>query len=207
MFLEKIPPQLKPFLNRQILVQYGLVILVTVIVFTVLNAGFFIKNIRYAATGPLPETPAPTEQISLPNQLHIPSLNINAPIIFGIEKNEATFQKALANGVVHYPGTALPGQIGNAYIFGHSSDYAWSVGDYKTIFALLPRIEIGARIEVTDFVGRSLIFTVTETKVIKKDDLSVLSQNTSGKKILTLQTSYPVGTALQRFIVIAELAE
>jgi HemK-like putative methylase len=70
--------------------------------------------------------------------LSIPSLSIEAPIQFIDKADEKTFQAALKNGVVHYPGTALAGEFGNMYIFGHSSDYIWSKGHYKTIFAVLP---------------------------------------------------------------------
>jgi LPXTG-site transpeptidase (sortase) family protein len=143
--------------------------------------------------------PSVAEKDISPDTLEISSLMISVPIIFGAE--EPDFQKALEQGVVHYPGTALPGEYGNAYIFGHSSDNAWSKGEYKTIFIDLPDIEIGAEIILNNFV-----YIVQETKLVESYDLSVLNQDYS-RKILTLQTSYPVGTSDKRFIVIAALEE
>jgi LPXTG-site transpeptidase (sortase) family protein len=140
-----------------------------------------------------------------PNTLLIEALNIDAPLIYVTEKKEAVFQEALQHGVVHYPGTAAIGQVGNAYFFGHSSDLPWAKGEYKTIFAALPDITKGTNILVTDETGAQYNYTVTETKVIRPTDFSVLNQETNGKKILTLQTSYPLGTALRRFIVVAEI--
>jgi sortase A len=143
--------------------------------------------------------PEMIRQSVVPDSLVIPSLGINVPIIFGTE--QADFPKALEQGVVHYPGTVRAGEYGNMYIFGHSSDNFLSQGKYKTIFARLPDIEIGAEIIIGDFV-----YMVRETKVVEPDDLSVLDQDYT-KKILTLQTSYPVGSADKRFILIAELLE
>jgi LPXTG-site transpeptidase (sortase) family protein len=139
------------------------------------------------------------------NQLTIPTLGIQAPLVYMEGTTEEAFQEALQSGVVHYPGTAEPGQSGNAYYFGHSSDYPWGKGEYKTVFALLPSIKVGDKIAVTNKEGGIFEYVVQETKVVSPDDLSVLSQETDGKKLLSLQTSYPVGTALKRFIVIAEL--
>jgi LPXTG-site transpeptidase (sortase) family protein len=140
-----------------------------------------------------------------PNTILISTLNIDAPLIYVTEKNETVFQDALQHGIVHYPGSANIGEIGNAYFFGHSSDLPWTKGNYKTVFAALPDITKGTNILVTDTKGTQYNYTVTETKVVKPTDFSVLDQNTNGKKILTLQTSYPLGTALRRFIVVAEI--
>lgn len=140
-----------------------------------------------------------------PNTLLISALNIDAPLIYVSEKNETVFQDALQYGVVHYPETANIGEVGNAYFFGHSSDLPWTKGNYKTVFAALPDIKKGTNILVTDAKGAQYNYTVTETKVVRPTDFSVLNQDTNGRKILTLQTSYPLGTALRRFIVVAEI--
>lgn len=136
--------------------------------------------------------------------LEIPKISVSAPIIFSKSAEENDIQESLSRGVVHYPGTAQPGEIGNVYIVGHSSDYVSAPGEYKTIFARLP--ELGSGDEITITGTKRLIYTVTDTKVVEADDLSVVSQATSGRKLLTLQTSYPVGTAEKRLVVIAELA-
>jgi len=147
----------------------------------------------------------PVAEAGVPDTLKIGSLGIQTPIIYGIAKTEAAYQEALRNGVVHFPDTALPGELGNVYIFGHSSDYVWSPGDYKTIFARLPQIETGAEIEITNAAGKLFVYTVIETKIVGPRDLSVLDQFENKRHLLTLQTSYPLGTALQRYIVVAEL--
>src|SRR5581483_11348610 len=55
--------------------------------------------------------------------LEIPALNIAAPIVYSKETKEDKIQVELQRGVVHLAETSLPGQVGNAYIVGHSSNY------------------------------------------------------------------------------------
>lgn len=182
-------------------------------IFALLNNEYFFKQLRYY-TGQVFVTEQQRENIrrerpvaEQPNQIQIPSLDIVAPIQYVTESNEPAFQAALVNGVVHYPGTAEFGAEGNSYIFGHSSDFAFSKGSYKTVFALLPKIEMGAEISVTNKDGDKYIYKVYDKFVVESTDVKQLDQNTKGKRILTLQTSYPIGTALKRYIVKAELVE
>ncbi len=140
-----------------------------------------------------------------PDTLAIPSLGLEAPLVYVTETDEVTFQRGLEQGVVHYPSTALPGEIGNAYYFGHSSDYAFKKGNYKTVFAILPKIEEGAEIYITNYLGQQFIYKAREKKIVEPKDVSVLSQGDGKEKLLTLQTSWPLGTALRRYVVIAEI--
>ncbi len=158
-----------------------------------------------AGLGPI-EMVSASASSTLPVRLAIPKLGIDAPVVEPAARSEKAYQQALENGVVHFPGTAMPGQAGNAYFFGHSSDYLWAPGSYKDVFAKLMSVRIGDEIEVTNASGTPFRYVVTGTKVVSPKDLSVLSQGDGVKKMLTLQTSYPLGTALKRFIVTADLA-
>lgn len=182
----------------------------------VLNYGYVAAHVNYLLRPDVIASPRATgiflpgehaEPLGEPNLLRVDRLGIRAPIRYVDTASEPAFQEALRTGVVHYPGTAAPGAFGNAYIFGHSSDYVWSKGDYKTIFALLTNIKIGDTIVATDGEGHLFTYEVTRTSIVAPNDLSVLDQHGNTKKLLTLQTSYPVGTALKRFIVVAEMAE
>lgn len=172
------------------------------------NIGFFVAYVRFWTSPPPPisvvQEGSPTSTPAEPNQLAIKRLGIFAPVLYVDRKNETDFQAALKNGVVHYPGTAMPGELGNVYIFGHSSDYFWSKSPYKTIFALLPEIHVGDEIQLSNASGTVFTYLVTGTKIVFPDDLTVLDQQGRTKKLLTLQTSYPLGTALRRYLVFAE---
>jgi len=147
----------------------------------------------------------PTLERDEPDHISIPDRGIETPVVYVDTVDEKIFQEGLANGVVHYPNTPLPGEFGNPYIFGHSSDYAWKKGDYKKIFKPLVDIPLGTTIRITDHDGQLFVYKVIETKIVGPKDVSVLDQYSYERKMLTLQTSWPVGTALKRYIAIAEL--
>jgi LPXTG-site transpeptidase (sortase) family protein len=181
------------------------------VIFVLLNFSYFSQQVVYFfdqtfvtdAQREFRRSENPVAQ--KPNELYIPSLEIRAPIIYIDETGEPAFQAALKKGVVHYPGTAAIGEVGNSYLFGHSSDFAFKGGEYKTVFALLPNIELGSVIEVTDEKGKVFLYKVYDKFVAEKTDVHLLGQETNGAKVLTIQTSYPIGTALKRYIVKAEL--
>lgn len=157
------------------------------------------------ATNQKPE-PVPLETAQA-DFLWIPDRSIETPIQYVDEATEKVFQEALTKGVVHYPGTALPGEYGNPYIFGHSSDYAWKAGNYKQVLKPLVDIPVGTEVRITNPDGELFIYHVIETKIVGPKDVSVMDQFNYERKLLTLQTSWPVGTALKRYIAVCELDE
>lgn len=178
------------------------------LIFTVANFPYWRTQVAYTLQPDLKVESAVTASPQMiPNLLIIEKLRIQTPIVYVDKIDEQVFQEGLKDGVVHYPGTAAIGESGNPYIFGHSSDYVWSKGRYKTIFARLPRIKVGDEIIVSNQEGKKFTYRVIETKVVHPKDLSVLDQQGFKKKLLTVQTSYPVGTALRRFVAIAELVQ
>lgn len=192
-----------------------LVIAVMVIVFVAINWQYFKAQINFYFNRPQVENYSPPDNTSKQepekveaNRLWIPSLGVEAPLVYDEEgiTGESDFQKALQDGVVHYPNTAMPGKNGNAYYLGHSSDFFTAPGKYKTVFALLPQIELGATIEISDDEGILYHYKVDSKRPVESKELDVLKQDES-KKQLTLQTSYPIGTALRRYIVVAYLIE
>ncbi len=183
-----------------------------IFLFVIINWGYISKNIGFWWRTDVGHevTPEPTGEpleYRNPNTVYIPSIQLEAPLVYTAATDEAGYQAALANGVVHFPETAMPGEFGNAYYFGHSSDFPTKPGHYKTVFALLPRVNVGEQIVVTDETGRAYTYEVIERHVIKPTDTQWLSQGDKTEKILTLQTSYPVGTAISRFIVRAKLVK
>lgn len=145
------------------------------------------------------------DQTDLANQsmrLIIARINVDAPIILNVDGgNKKTYFSALENGVAHFKGTVLPGQKGNAFIFGHSAYYAWDPGKYKTIFAELNNLETGDYISIKQGES-SLEYVVTEKKIVEPNNVSVLSPTPYEQ--LTLMTCWPPKTIEQRLIIIAK---
>lgn len=146
-------------------------------------------------------TAAPIDK-NAPPTITINEIGVTAPVIYDQKTvNQAAFLKALHDGVVHYPDTALPGQTGNVVIFGHSSGQWWAPGNYKFVFTLLDRLKPQDLIFI-DYQGQRYIYRVYDSFVVKPTDLSVLNQGS--KNILTLITCTPVGTSTSRLIIRAQ---
>ncbi len=143
--------------------------------------------------------------------LLIPKLNLRAPIVTlptdslireDWKALETDIQHGLEAGVVHYPGTAEPGQAGNFFVTGHSSYFPWAAGDYKSIFARLGELNVGDEFWVYHG-GDKYRYVIDSKKEIQPSDVTVLDQPV-GKRIATLMTCTPVGTTLRRLIISAQ---
>lgn len=146
-------------------------------------------------------TTASAGQIDLTqSKLYIPKINVAVPIIWDVPQ-EKILDK-LKEGVAQYQGTAYPGQIGNVFITGHSSNYWWIKGNYNQVFALLDKLVVGDEIYLT---YQSIIYKyrVSSSLVVNPDDIQVMESQ--GKSTLSLMTCVPVGTTLQRLVVRADL--
>jgi len=144
---------------------------------------------------------------SVSGQLDIPSLKISVPVIW--TKDPKNFDADLTSGVVHYPGTAFPGQIGTAYISGHSSNYAWIKSKYNNVFATLGNLKKFDSFTVTvkDNNNKTVIFhyVVSDSGIFKADDQQQFADR--GKSVVALSTCWPVGTSDKRLVVYGELTQ
>lgn len=202
-----VKPNLKKVYLKFIALFLGIFILTFLIInFSALSkkAGFFVSNNIFGKTrSQIITTPAPQPTTNFDPQssanLLVPKINVEAPIIWNIPEEQT--EDKLLEGVVHLEDTALPGNAGNIFITGHSSYYSWSKSPYKNIFSLLPAIETGDKIYI-QYQNKSFTYEVTSTKVVSPDNLSVLEQTPEHN--LTLMTCVPVGTNLNRLIVLAK---
>jgi sortase A len=135
--------------------------------------------------------------------LSVPKLNLNVPIIW--TQDLKTLDNDLTQGVVHLPGTAMPGENGVIYISGHSSDYIWKKHPYVQVFAKLNLLKPGDDIFVTvqDQDGKVLNFRyqVESTTIYKPDDQEQFI--TDHGSVLNLSTCWPLGTQQNRMVVSA----
>jgi sortase A len=130
--------------------------------------------------------------LKAPNELllgliEIPRLDTSAIVEEGV--STGTLWKAVG----HIPGTAFPGQAGNAVLAGHRDTYFSGLGDLK----------VG---DLVSFKSPSATYRyrVESTRIVEPDDASVFSA--SREPTLTLVTCYPfhyIGTTPQRYIVTA----
>ena len=133
-------------------------------------------------------------------RITIPSVGVDVPYITDEPSyDEAKVQLALRDGVVHFGTTAMPGQIGNMVVIGHSSEALWAPGHYKYAFTLLGKVPDNALVYV-DYKGERFIYRITDQKVVEPSDVSVLEQSTDTPDI-TLITCTPIGVSSHRLVL------
>lgn len=148
--------------------------------------------------------PIAGEDIGPDNTLFISKIGVQAPIVMAASRNQPEIDKLLLEGVVHYFGTAMPGERGNVFITGHSSYYWWSDGKFNTVFSILDKLVAGDIISV-NYGGKKYTYKVFDMKVVLPSEVGVLEQGNDS--ILTLMTCTPVGTNYRRLIVKAYQVE
>jgi sortase A len=136
----------------------------------------------------------------------IPKIRANASLVLDVDPYDAkVYQQALTKGVAHARGSVYPGQIGNVFLFSHSSQDLLTANRYNSIFYLLSKLVEGDEIDLF-YQGVPYVYAVTGHMIVKPDAISYLTKK-SNQKELTLMTCWPPGTTLQRYIVKAVLKE
>lgn len=135
----------------------------------------------------------------------IEKINANAKVIPDVDpSNEKEYLAALSKGVAHAKGTNYPGEVGNIYLFSHSTDAPWNVARYNAIFYLLRELDNGDRI-IMFYKGKRFDYFVYDKTIVPPSNTSFLT-NKYDKSVLTLQTCDPPGTSLNRLIIRAKLS-
>ncbi len=167
----------------------------------------FITPSRSVSSTPIIIDPK-NSTVSKDPKIIIPKINVEIPVVYNTpygnnhDQNEAEIQKNLENGVVHYPATPKPGELGNAAIVGHSSNNIFNQGKYKFAFVLLKRLDEGDTFYI-DRGGVRYAYKVYSKKIVDPSDVSVLGSN-SKTATVTLITCDPPGTSLRRLIIVGE---
>ena len=136
-----------------------------------------------ATVGPIPDG----------YRVMVPRLGIDLPIAEGDVERDVVVQKTPENFAFHFPGTAIPGTVGNSYLYAHAR---------QGMFLSLWNARVGDQVSITTPAGTALKFVVTEVHPrVPPADTSWLQP--TGDERLTLQTSTGPNSGDPRFVVIA----
>lgn len=129
--------------------------------------------------------------------LSIPKLGItNAEV--------STTDNLVDEHLVHFPGSALPPNKGNAAIFGHSTLPQWfDPTDYKAIFATVHTLQTGDTINLT-VNNQVYTYKVVDLSIVEPEQTSYFPQDTDASYI-TIVTCTPPGTIWKRLLIKAKL--
>jgi hypothetical protein len=99
-------------------------------------------------------------------------------------------QKLLKAGVVHLPISPAPGQVGNSFIVGHTSNFPQVRSNYNTIFKPFEsKSRVGDEFTIWDHKCRQLTFRVFEAFAIGEYDTATAYENIGNRRVVTLQGS------------------
>ncbi len=116
---------------------------------------------------------------------------------------EGTSADDLEAGVGHYPGTALPGEVGNAAFAGHRNTYGRP-------FHGIAELEPGDPVVVETAEGW-FVYRATTAEVVRPRDVDVVAPVPGDpaavptERLLTLTACHPVGSARERYVQHAAL--
>ena len=147
-------------------------------------------------------------------------INNNVPSQFYISIPKLGIDKALVktnskdlspdNFIGHYNGSSLPGQVGTAYLYGHSVlPFFYNPKNYKTIFSKLNLLSKDDSVFITynnikyEYkVVSSKQLSISEVKPLENKRPAYLNESS-----LVLMTCWPAGTKLKRYEVLTVLAD
>ncbi len=145
-----------------------------------------------------PVVPQPEPSPSDPNAdvavvrigtIRIPAIKLVHPIYEGV------WAKVINQGPGHWPGAAMPGELGNAVFAGHRVSHTHP-------FLNLDRLRVGDAI-IFEMKNGTFTYRVRATFVVLPTDIWVVDQRTNSEA--TLIACHPKGSARQRIVVKADL--
>jgi len=149
-----------------------------------------------ASAGATSVAPTPAATIGpIPDgyRVLVPRLGIDLPIAEGDVERDVVVQKTPENFAFHFPGTAIPGTLGNSYLYAHAR---------QGMFLSLWNARVGDQVSITTPAGSALKFVITEVHPrVPPADTSWLQPTTDER--LTLQTSTGPNSGDPRFVVVA----
>jgi len=145
-----------------------------------------------AASGPIaipadPYAPEPVVEIGV---IEIPKLGLTHRLFEGVTLRN------IDRGPSHWPGSALPGQPGNAVVAGHRATHSQP-------FRRLDDLVAGDLVVFT-VGGTGSTYRVSGSRVVGPDDTWIANQTEASTA--TLYACHPPGSARQRYVVHLALA-
>jgi len=143
------------------------------------------------------------EPVNTEFSIVISKIGASAPIVPNVDpNNKDVYLSALRKGVAHALGTSFPGEVGNTFLFAHSTDTFYNLVRYNAVFYLIGKLKKGDEIDVW-YRGEKYTYIIDKVLVVDAKDAYYMGKIGEGST-LTLQTCYPPGTTLKRLVVTAK---
>jgi sortase A len=118
-------------------------------------------------------------------EMEIPKIGLSTPIYHGITLRN------IDNGPSHWPGTAMPGAVGNAVFAGHRTTHS---KPFRNIDQLVPGDQV-----IYTINGVRSVYAVTGHEIVTPDALWIADQTPTATA--TIFGCHPPGSARYRYVV------
>jgi sortase A len=122
--------------------------------------------------------------------IEIPAIDVYMAMYEGIRLTTLDY------GPGHWPGSAMPGKVGNTVVAGHRTS---KHKVFRNLDLLVPGDEI-----IFDGIDGRWVYHVTRTEIVGPDETWIVDQTTA--VTATLFACHPPGSTRERIVVFAELA-
>jgi sortase A len=173
-----------------------------------------------ATTTTLPALPVPLdapadnepEPQTFHGRLQIPAIEVDSPFLEGIRIDTLDY------GPGHWPGTAMPGQLGNVVVAGHRTSHN---ADFRRLDELQPGDQVvfdldaaegferadGVPVSVPNpdaYTGRH-VYVVHSVEIVTPEAMWVVTQDY--RHAATLFACHPPGSVAERIVVFLDLVD
>ena len=138
----------------------------------------------------IPDDPYAPEAIVEIGTIEIPRIGLVHPLFQGVTLNN------IDRGPSHWPGSAMPGERGNAVVAGHRATHSQP---FRRIHELQPGDDVAFSV-----AGMRSIYRVTESFVVRPADTWIADQTEA--TTATLYACHPPGSEAYRYVVRLALA-
>jgi sortase A len=139
------------------------------------------------APAPVNERPAQVPIVKI-GEIRIPKIGLVHPIFEGVTLT------VIDHGPGHWPGTAAPGQLGNAVFAGHRVTHSHP---FRNVDKLVPGDEI-----IFVMPNGTFTYKMTKQQIVKPADTWIV--NPTKTPTLTLFACHPPGSAANRIVIRAD---
>lgn len=123
-------------------------------------------------------------------RISIPKIGVDMTMYEGIRNTTLDY------GPGHWPGSALPGQVGNVVVAGHRTSK-------HRVFHDVDELEPGDEIIFTADDGTEQVYAVREVEIVQPDAIWIVDPTDT--PTVTLFACHPPGSTTQRIVVYGDL--
>jgi sortase A len=146
-----------------------------------------VETLPTPVAPPPPRAPEPYNEIG---SIRLPKLGIDSPLLEGITLT------TLDKGPGHWPGTAMPGQLGNVVVAGHRTSHG-------AVFRNIHKLVQGDEVIFATAEGE-FRYVVDRISIVQPDAMYIIAQ--TPERTATLFACHPPGSTRQRIIAHLVLA-